>query len=143
MQGKPKFTTKELTSGRTVQYVNKNDLYTICNTAFRSELNKQINTIKCCVTISFMKNLFCLSVLHKTFPLLRYYLLIKQWFCNGQETLQSEGNCEWVHLANTSNFLDSNARYFLSTLKKPSKNYTCFILRRFRSFLIHLQSKNK
>ena len=30
-----------------------------------------------------------------------------------------------------------------STLKKPSKNYTCFILRRFGLFLIHLQSKNK
>jgi len=30
---------------------------------------------------------------------------------------------------------------FLSTLKKPSKNYTCFILRRFGLFLIHLQSK--
>jgi len=27
-----------------------------------------------------------------------------------------------------------------STLKKPSKNYTCFILRRFVLFLIHLQS---
>jgi len=27
------------------------------------------------------------------------------------------------------------------TLKKPSKNYTCFILRRFGLFLIHLQSK--
>jgi len=26
------------------------------------------------------------------------------------------------------------------TLKKPSKNYTCFILRRFGLFLIHLQS---
>ena len=32
---------------------------------------------------------------------------------------------------------------FSSTLKKPSKNYTCFILRRFGLFLIHLQSKNK
>jgi len=30
-----------------------------------------------------------------------------------------------------------------STLKKPSKNYACFILRRFGLFLIHLQSKNK
>jgi len=30
-----------------------------------------------------------------------------------------------------------------SALKKPSKNYTCFILRRFGLFLIHLQSKNK
>jgi len=30
-----------------------------------------------------------------------------------------------------------------STLKNPSKNYTCFILRRFGLFLIHLQSKNK
>jgi len=30
-----------------------------------------------------------------------------------------------------------------STLKKPSKNYTCFILRRCRLFLIHLQSKTK
>jgi len=30
-----------------------------------------------------------------------------------------------------------------STLKKPSKNYTCFISRRFGLFLIHLQSKNK
>jgi len=30
-----------------------------------------------------------------------------------------------------------------STLKKPSKNYTCFILRRFGLFLIHFQSKNK
>jgi len=30
-----------------------------------------------------------------------------------------------------------------STLKKPSKNYTCFILRLFGLFLIHLQSKNK
>jgi len=30
-----------------------------------------------------------------------------------------------------------------STLKKPSKNYTCFILRRLVLFLIHLQSKNK
>jgi len=29
-----------------------------------------------------------------------------------------------------------------STLKKPSKNYTCFVSRRFGSFLIHLQSKN-
>jgi len=29
-----------------------------------------------------------------------------------------------------------------STLKKPSKNYTCFILKRFGLFLIHLQSKN-
>jgi len=28
-----------------------------------------------------------------------------------------------------------------STLKKPSNNYTCFILRRFGLFLIHLQSK--
>ena len=32
---------------------------------------------------------------------------------------------------------------YLSTLKKPSKNYTCFISRRFGIFLIHLQSKNK
>jgi len=31
---------------------------------------------------------------------------------------------------------------FSSTLKKPSKNYTCFISRRFGLFLIHLQSKN-
>jgi len=31
----------------------------------------------------------------------------------------------------------------LSTLKKPSKNYTCYILRRFGLFLIDLQSKNK
>jgi len=31
----------------------------------------------------------------------------------------------------------------LSTLKKPSKNYACFILRRFGLFLIHLLSKNK
>jgi len=30
-----------------------------------------------------------------------------------------------------------------STLKKLSKNHTCFILRRFGLFLIHLQSKNK
>jgi len=30
-----------------------------------------------------------------------------------------------------------------SILKKPSKNYTCFILRRFGLFLIHLQSKIK
>jgi len=30
-----------------------------------------------------------------------------------------------------------------STLKNPSKNYTCFILRRFGLFLIHLQSKNE
>ena len=30
-----------------------------------------------------------------------------------------------------------------STLKKPSKNYTCFISRRFGLFLIHLQSENK
>jgi len=30
-----------------------------------------------------------------------------------------------------------------STLKKPSKNYTCFISRRFGLFLIHFQSKNK
>jgi len=30
-----------------------------------------------------------------------------------------------------------------STLKKPSKNYTRFTLRRFGLFLIHLQSKNK
>jgi len=30
-----------------------------------------------------------------------------------------------------------------STLNKPSKNYTCFILRRFGLFLIHLQSENK
>jgi len=30
-----------------------------------------------------------------------------------------------------------------STLKKPSRNYACFILRRFGLFLIHLQSKNK
>jgi len=30
-----------------------------------------------------------------------------------------------------------------STLKKPSKNYTCFISRHFGLFLIHLQSKNK
>jgi len=29
-----------------------------------------------------------------------------------------------------------------STLKKPSKNYKCFILRRFGLFLIHLKSKN-
>jgi len=29
-----------------------------------------------------------------------------------------------------------------STLKKPSKNYTCFISRRFGLFLIHLQSEN-
>jgi len=29
------------------------------------------------------------------------------------------------------------------TLKKPSKNYTCFISRRFGLFLIHLQSENK
>jgi len=27
--------------------------------------------------------------------------------------------------------------------KKPSKNYTCFILRRFELFLIHLQSKKE
>ena len=31
----------------------------------------------------------------------------------------------------------------LSTLKKPSKNYTCYILRRFGLFLIDLQSKIK
>jgi len=31
---------------------------------------------------------------------------------------------------------------FINT-KKPSKNYTCFILRRLGLFLIHLQSKNK
>ena len=31
---------------------------------------------------------------------------------------------------------------FINT-KKPSKNYACFVLRRFRLFLIHLQSKNK
>jgi len=30
-----------------------------------------------------------------------------------------------------------------STLEKLSKYYTCFILRRFGLFLIHLQSKNK
>ena len=30
-----------------------------------------------------------------------------------------------------------------STLKKPLKNYSCFILRRFGLFLIHLQSKIK
>jgi len=30
-----------------------------------------------------------------------------------------------------------------STLKEPLQNYTCFILRRFGLFLIHLQSKNK
>jgi len=30
-----------------------------------------------------------------------------------------------------------------STLKNPSENCTCFILRRFGLFLIHLQSKNK
>jgi len=30
-----------------------------------------------------------------------------------------------------------------STLKKPSKNYTCFFSRRFGLFLIHLQSENK
>jgi len=30
-----------------------------------------------------------------------------------------------------------------STLKKPSKNYTCFVSRRFGLFLIHLQSENK
>jgi len=30
-----------------------------------------------------------------------------------------------------------------STLKKPSKNYTCFISRHFGLFLIHLQSENK
>jgi len=30
-----------------------------------------------------------------------------------------------------------------STLKKPSKNCTCFILRRFGLFFIHLQTKNK
>jgi len=30
-----------------------------------------------------------------------------------------------------------------STLKKPSKIYTCLILRRFGLFLIQLQSKNK
>jgi len=30
-----------------------------------------------------------------------------------------------------------------STIKKPSKNYTCFISRRFGLFLIHLQSENK
>jgi len=29
--------------------------------------------------------------------------------------------------------------FLVSTLKKLSKNYTCFILRRFRLFLIHLQ----
>jgi len=32
---------------------------------------------------------------------------------------------------------------FSLTLKKPSKNYTCFILRRFGLFLIYLQSKKK
>jgi len=31
---------------------------------------------------------------------------------------------------------------FINT-KKAFKNYTCFILRRFGLFLIHLQSKNK
>jgi len=31
----------------------------------------------------------------------------------------------------------------LSTLKKPQKNYACFILRCFGLFLIHLQLKNK
>jgi len=31
---------------------------------------------------------------------------------------------------------------FPSALKMPSKNYACFILRRFGLFLIHLQSKN-
>jgi len=40
-----------------------------------------------------------------------------------------------------------NLQYFLAniveSLKMPSKNYTCFILRRFRLFLIQLQSKNK
>jgi len=30
-----------------------------------------------------------------------------------------------------------------STLKKPSRNYPCFILRRFGLFLFHPQSKNK
>jgi len=30
-----------------------------------------------------------------------------------------------------------------SILKKPSKDYACYILRCFRLFLIHLQSKNK
>ena len=30
-----------------------------------------------------------------------------------------------------------------STLKMPSNNYTCFIMRRFGLVLIHLQSKNK
>jgi len=32
---------------------------------------------------------------------------------------------------------------FSLTLEKPSKNYTCIVLRRFGLFLIHLQSKNK
>ena len=31
------------------------------------------------------------------------------------------------------------AKIFSSTPKKPSKNLTCFILRRFELFLIHLQ----
>ena len=33
-------------------------------------------------------------------------------------------------------------KYFSSTRRKPSKNYTCFISRRFGLFLIHLQSKS-
>jgi len=36
-----------------------------------------------------------------------------------------------------------NLKEISSTVKKPSKNYTCFILRRFGLYLIHLQSKYK
>jgi len=43
----------------------------------------------------------------------------------------------------SNEFYQENKTNLSSTLKKPSKNNTCFILRRFGLFLIHLQSKNK
>jgi len=51
-----------------------------------------------------------------------------------------------IILKNTSKILEHKTGIDLtvsSTLKMPSKNYACFISRRFGLFLIHLQSKNK
>jgi len=44
------------------------------------------------------------------------------------------------HKPNICSFVNLTCSIW-STLKKPAKNYTCFILRRFGLFLIHLQSK--
>ena len=49
--------------------------------------------------------------------------------------------CQWNLLAKKV-IVPQNTLGFINT-KKPSKIYTCFILRRFGLFLINLQSKNK